>query len=152
MGNEAALGQIFQVVTNEYMTWNDVLLLYSEILHKYSYKPVIYLADDTKEIDKLFEGGYQMPYDIMYNRRFHSAKYIQNHTNNLQKYEGWSTRSDSTLLTNHLKCHNGHLLRFMHINEEPSKAFPVVHIQLFFFECFTFLQLDFLIRDLMNLA
>lgn len=51
----------------------DVLLLYSEILHKYSYKPVIYLADDTKEIDKLFEGGYQMPYDIMYNRRFHSA-------------------------------------------------------------------------------
>lgn len=39
------------------MTWNDVLLLYSEILHKYSYKPVIYLADDTKEIDKLFEGG-----------------------------------------------------------------------------------------------
>lgn len=73
LGNEAALGQIFQVVTNEYMTWNDVLLLYSEILHKYSYKPVIYLADDTKEIDKLFEGGYQMPYDIMYNRRFHSA-------------------------------------------------------------------------------
>ena len=57
LGNEAALGQIFQVVTNEYMTWNDVLLLYSEILHKYSYKPDIYLADDTKEIDKLFEGG-----------------------------------------------------------------------------------------------
>ena len=53
---DVLLGQIFQVVTNEYMTWNDVLLLYSEILHKYSYKPVIYLADDTKEIDKLFEG------------------------------------------------------------------------------------------------
>ena len=40
----------------------------------------------------------------------------------------------------------------MYINEEPCKAFTVVHIQLLFFECFTFLQLDFLIRNLMNLA
>ena len=73
LGNEAALGRIFQIVTNEYMTWNDILVLYSEILHKYSYKPVIYLADDTKEIDKLFGGGYQMSYDILYDRRFNSA-------------------------------------------------------------------------------
>lgn len=73
MGNEDALGNLFQIVTNEYMTWNDVLLLYLEILHRYSYKPVIYLADDTKEIDQLFEGGYQMPYDILYDRCFYSA-------------------------------------------------------------------------------
>ena len=40
----------------------------------------------------------------------------------------------------------------MYINEEPCKAFPVVHIQLLFFECFTFLQLDFLVWNLVNLA
>ena len=40
----------------------------------------------------------------------------------------------------------------MYINEEPCKAFTVVHIQLLFFECFTFLQLDFLVWNLVNLA
>lgn len=72
--NEKAYGETYQIVTSEYMTWNEILELYTSILKQRSFKPIIYLSDDTKEIDQLFEDGYQMPYDIMYDRRFNSAK------------------------------------------------------------------------------
>lgn len=82
IGNKSAFGEIYQIVTDECMTWNEILKLYVSELNAYSINPIIYLADNTEEIDKLFESGYQMPYDIKYDRRFNSKKIskIQNIT------------------------------------------------------------------------
>lgn len=74
MGNRKAFGQTYQIVTNESMTWEQILELYVGELKKRTIVPRVYLSDDTKEIDKLFEAGYQMPFDIMYDRRFNSSK------------------------------------------------------------------------------
>ena len=50
------------------MTWNDILILYVEELRKVGIEPKVYLSDSTDPIDKLFENGYQMPYDILFDR------------------------------------------------------------------------------------
>lgn len=74
IGNENSYGETFQIVSDKYMTWNEILVVYTRVLTKYSIKPVIYLAKNTEVIDKFFESGYQMPYDIMYDRKFCSNK------------------------------------------------------------------------------
>lgn len=74
INKKEAFGETFQIVTDESMTWNDVLTLYTEELRKYGVSPTIYLSDSTNAIDVLFEDGYHMPYDILFNRRFSSKK------------------------------------------------------------------------------
>ena len=69
-----AFGETFQIVTDESMTWNDILILYTEELRKFGVSPKVYLSNNTDVIDKLFENGYQMPYDILFDRRFSSIK------------------------------------------------------------------------------
>lgn len=72
--NEMAMGETFNIVTDETMTWNQVLSIYMDELEKKEISYTIYLADNTEKIDALFEDGYQMPYDIKYDRRFLSSK------------------------------------------------------------------------------
>lgn len=74
IGNDKAFGETFQIVTDEHMRWRDVLTLYCDVLIQNSFAPVIYLSDATTAIDKLFESGYQMPYDILFDRKFVSTK------------------------------------------------------------------------------
>lgn len=74
MGNYKAYGETYQIVTNEYMTWNEVLNIYTSELKKHLINPVIYVTENTKEIDSFFENGWQMPYDILYDRKFNSKK------------------------------------------------------------------------------
>lgn len=74
INREEAFGETFQIVTDESMTWNDILILYVEELRKVGIEPKVYLSDSTDPIDKLFENGYQMPYDILFDRRFNSRK------------------------------------------------------------------------------
>lgn len=74
INREEAFGETFQIVTDESMTWNDILILYIEELRKVGIEPKVYLSDSTDPIDKLFENGYQMPYDILFDRRFNSRK------------------------------------------------------------------------------
>lgn len=74
INRKEAFGETFQIVTDESMTWNDILILYVEELRKVGVEPKVYLSDDTDPIDKLFESGYQMPYDILFDRKFNSRK------------------------------------------------------------------------------
>lgn len=73
-GNLQTYGETYQIATSEYMTWGDVLNIYVKVLKEKGFNPVIYLAKNTEPIDKLFECGYHMPYDIKLGRRFNSAK------------------------------------------------------------------------------
>lgn len=74
INRKEAFGETFQIVTDESMTWNDILILYVEELRKVGVEPKVYVSDDTDPIDKLFENGYQMPYDILFDRKFNSRK------------------------------------------------------------------------------
>ena len=77
IGNKNAFGEIYQIVTSEVMTWREILQLYIDVLKRYSFSPVIYLSNETEEIDRLFESGFQMPYDILFDRKFSSSKILQ---------------------------------------------------------------------------
>ena len=70
------------VVTNESIKWQDILDLYiSIIIEKTGKNPKVYLSNDLKEIEELFEGGYNTKYDRLWDRVFdnkESMKYFPN--------------------------------------------------------------------------
>lgn len=73
-GAPQAYGETYQIATSEHMTWGEVLNIYLNILKVEGFNPVIYLLDNTEVIDALFECGYNMLYDIKFDRRFNSDK------------------------------------------------------------------------------
>lgn len=73
-GNYQTYGETYQIATSEHMTWGAVLSLYVKILKANGFNPIIYLSKNTEVIDRLFENGYHLPYDIKLGRRFNSEK------------------------------------------------------------------------------
>ena len=72
--NEKALGRVVQIVSSENMSWREVLSLYMEIIkERRNLTPRIYLSNEMKAIDELYEGGYNTIYDRVYNRHFESS-------------------------------------------------------------------------------
>ncbi len=71
--NEKALGQTFQIVSDECIKWKDVFDLYKEILNGYGYNAEYVLASEKQDFD-LPINKYQLVYDRYYNRRFKSNK------------------------------------------------------------------------------
>lgn len=75
--NNKAFGQIVHIASdNFYVTWNDVLNLYSEVIQKHKQiVPKFYLLDKGKDLDKLVANFYyQYYYDRCYDRIFDSNK------------------------------------------------------------------------------
>lgn len=73
IGNDLALGQAFNITGNEYMTWGEVLNIYTNILkEKTGCWPKVFIADTYEP----YHGGgpLQVKYDRMYNRRFDNSK------------------------------------------------------------------------------
>lgn len=75
IGLQSALGNVFQIASEETCLWSDVLELYMEVLESHlGYRPKVILQD----LDSFLEwrtSKYQVLYDRLYNRRF-SAKRI----------------------------------------------------------------------------
>ena len=72
--NKDALGRVVQIASSENMTWREILVLYLGIIkEKKGLMPKIYLSDDMRAIDELYEGGYNTIYDRVYNRHFNSS-------------------------------------------------------------------------------
>lgn len=75
VGNSRAKGQIFQIATDESHKWSEIVLLYGKVLREL--KGVDLIIDEYEHndaLESLFEGGYQVRYDVMWNRTFDSAK------------------------------------------------------------------------------
>jgi len=85
IGNDIARNEVYQIATNQYMCWKDVMNIYIDVLLQNGIKPLIYLNDDTSPIDIFFEKGYQFKYDILFNRTFNSYK-INEAINEVIKY------------------------------------------------------------------
>ncbi len=74
IGNPRAVGEIFQITTDENIKWESVLELYLDVLEEYlGRRPKVYL---TKYSDPVTEqtNYYQVHCDRMYNRIFNSEK------------------------------------------------------------------------------
>lgn len=68
-------GDVYQITTEESITWGEVLEIYIDILkEKLGINPIIYLLDDLENIEVLSEGGYNTKYDRLWNREFKSNK------------------------------------------------------------------------------
>lgn len=83
--NQEALGRVVQIASSENMTWKEILELYLAVLkEKKGISPKIYLSNEMKAIDELYEGGYNTIYDRVYNRHFNS-ELIEHLTRNSEK-------------------------------------------------------------------
>jgi len=77
IGNPKAMGDTFNIMTNESTSWANVLAVYLEILEKHlGYKPKVLLLDKGK---LCLPGSlkYQIVYDRLYDRRFDNSKIAQ---------------------------------------------------------------------------
>lgn len=72
IGVESAMGEDFNVVTDEYITWNEVYKIYSdEINSKLITIPV------SDYIEKIPSSKYQVKYDRMFNRKMDNTKILR---------------------------------------------------------------------------
>lgn len=75
IGNEKALGNIIQIAGADHILWKDLLNLYVDLLKQHTGQtPTVYVGEDIKAIEMLYEGGYNTIYDRNYDRTFNSQK------------------------------------------------------------------------------
>ena len=68
-------GEAIHITTEETMTWREVLCLYSRIIKEETNKDIKrYTSPDIKNIELVYEGGYNTIYDRQWNRSFSNAK------------------------------------------------------------------------------
>lgn len=74
IGNEKALGQVFQIVNPETTTWGDILQFYLEIIeNKTGKRPKVRLVDNSFELQTVWN-PWQIRYDRLFDRSFDSSK------------------------------------------------------------------------------
>ena len=74
INNSKALGEIFNIVSNDSNTWKDILDVYLRILEKHlGYKPKV-LLQNLKKFSKCNKGKYQIQNDRVFNRKFNNSK------------------------------------------------------------------------------
>lgn len=71
IGNKKALGKAVNIVSEEYMTWGDILNIYKEVIEKKQVKKlkVVYI-DNIEKLTKLTENYYQVKYARAVDRCF----------------------------------------------------------------------------------
>lgn len=74
IGKKEALGNIFQITTDEYASWNDILTIYLDTIEKRTGKrPSVVYAENSRTFQEVAP-RYQVIYDRLFNRRFDSSK------------------------------------------------------------------------------
>jgi len=75
VNNNSLMEDTIQIVTEESITWREILEIYKKVLkEKLNIAPVIIESSDLKEIEELFEGGYNTKYDRLWHRTFDNSK------------------------------------------------------------------------------
>lgn len=75
IGNPKSLGEIIQIVSNETLTWENVLMIYLDVLEEITFKrPKVLWLDNASKLTDILNNQYQVKYDRIYNRRFKSSK------------------------------------------------------------------------------
>lgn len=73
--DSSPLGGSVHIMSEETMVWKDILKLYVSVIRtEIGELPPIYISTQMKEIEELFEGGYNTKYDRLYNRSFNNHK------------------------------------------------------------------------------
>ena len=68
-------GEAIHITTEETMTWREILCLCSRIIKEETNKDInLYTSPDIKNIELVYEGGYNTIYDRQWNRSFSNAK------------------------------------------------------------------------------
>lgn len=71
IGNNTVNGRIIQIANPDKITWREVISIYSHCIEeKYGRKIKVYYADDTEDIELLFNNKYRIKYDGLIDRVF----------------------------------------------------------------------------------
>lgn len=74
IGNKKALGEDFNITTNQSLKWSDILDVYKTVLLRERKIPIhIKWTDESLNL-RFRQGQYHAKYDRLYNRRFNNAK------------------------------------------------------------------------------
>lgn len=77
IGNERALGEVFHVVTSEFMTWQRVLDVYKEVIYSKTGSEMRVIQPSTSlGLQEIWYSPAQIKYDRLYNRSFDNSKII----------------------------------------------------------------------------
>lgn len=75
IGNEDALGEVFNIATAQSVKWEAVLEIYLDVLERETgRRPKVYWQDDSGMLAGICRNQYRIKYDRLYNRRFGNAK------------------------------------------------------------------------------
>lgn len=75
IGNKSAIGEEFNIVNSENVTWNDVINIYSDELEKVlGFGLKIHWIESSQDIAKVMHAEYQCKYDRLFNRKFSNEK------------------------------------------------------------------------------
>lgn len=81
--DDVSNGQVYHIATEEKITWNEILLLYVEILTEILGRPQKYKVLSNSKRYAKYNRYWQIKYDRLYNRVFDSSK-IQSVTGNME--------------------------------------------------------------------
>lgn len=73
IGNPKAIGEDFNIVTSEYLTWGEVLDLYIDVLKENGLKPKVKIIDRALNL-RVKKWQYQVKYARLFDRRFDNSK------------------------------------------------------------------------------
>ena len=75
VGNDNAKGQVFNIVTDESYTWEDILQQYIYIINEIvGFKPKVEYIDNSIELSRFKGSKYQILYDRLFDRKFDNNK------------------------------------------------------------------------------
>lgn len=84
IGNEKALGEIFNITTSKTTQWKSVLETYTNTLEELGYNVKIKMLPQSTDLSKYFN-KYQIQYDRLYDRKFDNTKILK--TVDLPEYQ-----------------------------------------------------------------
>ena len=75
IGNKNAYSECIQIVTNEYMTWKEIVEIYLDAIEEQiGIRPKYIIIDDYHTLCMIIKNKYQMVYDRFFDRKFDSSK------------------------------------------------------------------------------
>lgn len=74
IGNDRALGECFNLVGDDSITWREVLSIYEKVLCANGIMPRLYLPEKSDEICEVMGSTWQIKYDRLYDRVFDNSK------------------------------------------------------------------------------
>ncbi len=76
IGNDKAIGETFNISTSEFMSWNEILKIYSNVFQGITGNELkIKYIDNSAALQKVWNAA-QIKYDRLYNRKFDNSKLL----------------------------------------------------------------------------